>query len=316
MFQPGIFARINVLVVGDVMLDRYWFGKVDRISPEAPVPVVAIDHCEERAGGAANVANNVAALGGQCVLLSVVGDDEAGRALSGLMERSGVRPLLVTDPEAATTVKLRVVCRNQQLIRVDFEKKPNHEILSRCLDHYGDELRRANGVIVSDYGKGGLVHIREIISAARAANKPVIVDPKGSDFSRYAGATTITPNMKELEQVVGDISDESILASKCVGLVESLDLEYLLLTRSDKGMTLFDRDGGVTHSPARAREVYDVSGAGDTVISAFALSSIAGMSDDERLAVANTAAGVVVGKLGTATASEKEVIDALGGDTS
>ena len=308
MLSPGAFESVRVLVVGDVMLDRYWHGDVDRISPEAPVPVVGVNSLEERAGGAANVAQNVTALGAHCTLLSVVGDDEAGKSLDHVLKGSGAELILHKDADMQTTVKLRILSRNQQLLRADFEAPPSHEILSTCLSDYRRIVSEVDVIIISDYGKGGLVHIKEMISDAKRINVPVIVDPKGSDFSRYHGATVITPNTKEFSQVVGPWQDDSELRSSGHGLLNQLDLEYLLITRSEQGMTLLRRDGSVIQSRARAREVFDVSGAGDTVVSAFAVSHAAGLKDEVKLHVANTAAGIVVGKLGTATATESEIL--------
>ncbi len=308
MLAAGVFKSVRVLVVGDVMLDRYWYGDVDRISPEAPVPVVGVTGLEERAGGAANVAQNVSALGARCTLLSVVGDDEPGSSLRSLLRGSGAEVILHKDPDMKTTVKLRILSRNQQLLRADFETRPSHEILAACLSDYRRQLAGAHVVVISDYGKGGLLHIREMIGAATQAGIPVIVDPKGADFDRYHGATVITPNTKEFAQVAGKWLDESELRSSARLLLERLNLEYLLITRSEHGMTLLRRDGRFIDSPARAREVFDVSGAGDTVVSALAVSHAAGLDDELKLRVANVAAGIVVGKLGTATASESEVL--------
>lgn len=311
MLSPGQFNNLRVLVVGDVMLDRYWYGDVERISPEAPVPVVGVTGLEERAGGAANVASNITALGAQCVLLSVVGKDEAGDSLRNILQSSGAKLALHIDSEAKTTVKLRILSRNQQLLRADFETRPSHEILSLCLSDYHQALVESDIVIISDYGKGGLLHIEEMIAGAREQNVPIIVDPKGTDFKRYRGATVITPNIKELQCVVGQWNDEVDLHSRANALLKELSLESLLVTRSEHGMTLFQHDGAVLNSPARAREVYDVSGAGDTVVSAFAVSFAAGLADKEKLAIANTAAGIVIGKLGTATVSEAELLSSL-----
>ena len=311
MFRTGLFHDLKVLVVGDVMLDRYWFGEVERISPEAPVPIVKITEREERPGGAANVANNVAELGALCTLLSVIGEDEAGGTLRDLLADSRIDVRLALDREASTTVKLRIMSRNQQLLRTDFEAPPSHELLAGCLASYREILPQVDAVVVSDYGKGGLVHLREMITQARAAAKPLLVDPKGRDFSRYRDVTALTPNLQEFEQVVGTVDSEAELTAKAQALVEELNLEMLLVTRSNRGMSLVTRAGEVCHSPARAREVYDVSGAGDTVIGAFTLALLAGFSVPEQLHFANTAAGVVVAKLGAATVTEEEVVAAL-----
>ncbi|WP_432720455.1 D-glycero-beta-D-manno-heptose-7-phosphate kinase [Jeongeupia wiesaeckerbachi] len=299
-------AGARVMVVGDVMLDRYWFGDVERISPEAPVPVARIRKTDERAGGAANVARNIASLGGQATLLAVVGDDEAGRSLEKLLQDDGVKTSLYRDPEIATTVKLRVLARQQQLLRIDFEEKPSHEILAAKLDDFRRMLADTDVVILSDYGKGGLRHVYEMIAAARAAGKPVLVDPKGDDYSRYRGATLLTPNRSEFRQVAGDWRDEADLTAKAQDLRKQLDLEALLVTRSEEGMTLF-RSNGVVHQPTLAREVFDVSGAGDTVIATLGLMLAAGLQLPEAMSWSNHAAGIVVAKLGTATVLQDEV---------
>ena len=305
------FSSLRVLVVGDVMLDRYWFGSVDRISPEAPVPVLAVQREEARAGGAANVAHNVTALGAQCTLLSVVGDDDAGVRLKEIVEANRVSAQLVTDSRFKTIVKLRMVAQNQQLLRADFDQKPTDEVLSQCLQAYTDSLPNADVVVLSDYGKGGLTHVSKMIEAANAANIPVIIDPKGQDYTRYTGATLITPNMKEFEAVVGKTHDEEDFTNRAVQLKKDLQLNTLLVTRSEKGMTLITADNTRIDSPAAALEVYDVSGAGDTVIALMALVQAAGLSAQDSLDLANLVAGIVVGKLGTAVASIDEVISKI-----
>ena len=305
------FSDIKTLVVGDVMLDRYWFGSVDRISPEAPVPVLAVTREESRAGGAANVAHNLLSLGAHTNLLSVVGDDDAGREIERIIVGYGAQARLTIDKSIKTIVKLRMVAQNQQLLRADFEEKPSDEILSQCLDDYRDAVKLADVVVLSDYGKGGLTHVADMIAAAKALGKPVIIDPKGSDYSRYSGATLITPNMKEFEAVVGSCSSDAEFSCKAHELRDELELDYLLVTRSEKGMSLFSRDGSQIDSPATALEVYDVSGAGDTVISLMALATVAGFSNEDKLTLANTVAGIVVGKLGTAVATIDEVVNKL-----
>lgn len=314
MTAPGLplpdFSACRLLVVGDVMLDRYWFGDVHRISPEAPVPVVKVERQEERPGGAANVARNVQSLGAQATLLSVVGDDEAATSLERLLGEAGVNTSLYRDAALDTTVKLRVIGRQQQLLRIDFETLPSHEVLKEKLEEFRERLAVCDGVILSDYGKGGLVHVSEMIRLARAAGKPVLVDPKGEDYARYAGATVITPNRAELRQVIGPWRDEADLVARAQALRSQLNLEALLLTRSEEGMTLF-RAEGVLQEPARAREVYDVSGAGDTVIATLATLLAARAGWPEAVRVANLAGGVVVGKLGTATVSRSELEGAL-----
>ncbi len=299
-------SNARVLVVGDVMLDRYWFGDVTRISPEAPVPVVKIDHTEERPGGAANVARNIAALEGRAALLSVVGADEAGRSLTRILAEAGIDASLHEDAGLSTTVKLRVIGRQQQLLRIDFENAPDHEVLKAKLAEYQRRLPDCDVVILSDYGKGGLAHIADMIRLARAAGKPVLVDPKGEDYARYAGATLLTPNRAELRQVVGRWASDDELAAKAHKLRTELKLDALLVTRSEEGMTLF-RDAGTDHEPALAREVFDVSGAGDTVIATLAVMMAAGRDMAAAMKLANRAAGVVVGKLGTATCTLEEL---------
>jgi D-glycero-beta-D-manno-heptose-7-phosphate kinase len=302
-------ARISagrVLVVGDVMLDRYWFGEVGRISPEAPVPVVKIDRVEERPGGAANVARNAAALGARVHLLSVVGRDEAGSRLRQLLRRERIAAGLHVDKDVKTTIKLRVIGRQQQLVRVDFETPPGHEALSSKQREFARLLRHTDLVILSDYGKGGLAHIVRMIRMARAAGKPVLVDPKGDDYSRYRGASLITPNRAELREVAGSWKSEAELTRKAHELIANLGLGALLVTRSEEGMTLF-RPGARLHVPAQAREVYDVSGAGDTVIAAIGAAMAGGMALEAAVRLANRAAGVVVAKFGTAVATPAEL---------
>jgi D-glycero-beta-D-manno-heptose-7-phosphate kinase len=302
-------ANSHVLVVGDAMLDRYWFGAVDRVSPEAPVPIVRISREEDRLGGAANVALNVKRVGAAATLLTVVGDDEPSRTLQALLEREGVATLLGRDEKLRTIVKLRVIGRSQQLIRVDFENLPDHEVLALMLSEFETVLPRCQVVLFSDYGKGGLAHIPKMIELARRAGKPVLVDPKGADYQRYAGATVITPNRAELAQVVGAWSDETDLQRRIHDLRTSLHLDAVLLTRSEEGMTLFDgaQDNGRLHIPAQAREVFDVTGAGDTVIATLAAMMASGLSVRESVPVANRAGAIVVGKFGTATVSFEEL---------
>lgn len=309
------FRKARILVVGDVMLDRYWFGDVSRISPEAPVPVVKVGRTEERPGGAANVARNIASLGAQACLLSVIGNDEPGDTLVELLKIAGVEVHLHRDSTIATTVKLRVVGRQQQLLRVDFETVPSREVLSGKLAEFASLLRKCDAVILSDYGKGGLVHIVKMLELARKHRKPVLVDPKGHDYKRYAGATMATPNRAELREVVGQWRDERELRLKAQKLRRKLEMDALLVTRSEDGMTLF-RNNGVHHEPARAREVYDVSGAGDTVIAAVAAMLASGATMQAAVHVANVAAGIVVGKLGTATVTIDELREALDSDSS
>ena len=298
-------SQVRLLVVGD----RYWFGEVSRISPEAPVPVVKVQRMEERLGGAANVARNAASLGAVSALLSVVGDDEAGRTLGRLLEEGQIDANLHVDREIDTTVKLRVIGRQQQLLRIDFETTPSHEILQAKLADFETRVVQSDVVVLSDYGKGGLTHIAEMIRIARAHDKPVLVDPKGDEWGKYAGATVITPNRSELKEVVGRWSSDEELAAKARKLRGDLGLEALLVTRSEEGMTLFADE--THHQPAQAREVFDVSGAGDTVIATLAVMIAAGADWAEAIRVANIAAGIVVGKLGTAVVSREELAAAL-----
>ncbi len=299
-------SRARVLVVGDVMLDRYWYGAVDRISPEAPVPIVRITREEERSGGAANVAYNVATLGAQASLLTVVGEDEASHKLEALVLATGIRAHFGRDPGLKTTVKLRVIGRQQQLLRLDFENVPKTEVLASQSATFGELLPNHDSVLFSDYGKGGLAHISEMIARARAAGKPILIDPKGTDYSRYKNASVITPNRTELAQVIGPWSDETDLQTRCDNLRLQLGLQAVLLTRSEEGMTLFDAQGRL-HINAQAREVFDVTGAGDTVIATMAALVAAGMSLRSALPLANRAGGLVVGKFGTATITYEEL---------
>jgi rfaE bifunctional protein kinase chain/domain len=299
-------AAARVLVVGDVMLDRYWFGDVERISPEAPVPVVHIARSEERPGGAANVARNVVALGARATLLSVTGDDEPGRALARLLDAERVQTHFLRDAALQTTVKLRVIGRQQQLLRIDFETAPSSEVLASKLADFERMQSDAPVVILSDYGKGGLAHIAVMIERARAAGKRVLVDPKGDEWDRYRGATVLTPNRNEFRAVVGRWRDEAEMTAKAQALRRSLALDALLVTRSEEGMSLYSGEGTLT-IPAQAREVYDVSGAGDTVIATLGTLVAAGASLPDAVRIANAAAGVVVGKLGTAVATPDEL---------
>jgi len=302
-------ARCRVLVVGDAMLDRYWFGSVERISPEAPVPIVRILREEDRLGGAANVALNVKKLGASSTLLTVVGDDEPARTLQRLLNQEGVTTMLGRDAKLCTIVKLRVIGRSQQLIRVDFERPPEREVLALMLAEFECSLPDCEAVLFSDYGKGGLTHIPKMIELARGAGKVVLVDPKGSDYSRYAGATVITPNRAELAEIIGVWSSEDELQRRVQQLRSELELDAILLTRSEEGMSLFDGDaqGGRFDVSAQAREVFDVTGAGDTVIAALAAMLGCGMSLRDAVPIANRAASIVVGKFGTASVSYEEL---------
>jgi rfaE bifunctional protein kinase chain/domain len=299
-------AKASVLVVGDVMLDRYWYGAVDRISPEAPVPVVRITREEERNGGAANVAYNVVTLGAQASLLTVVGEDEASHKLEALVAQTGIRTYFGRDADLKTTVKLRVIGRQQQLLRLDFENTPKNELLASQTAEFESLLPHHQSILFSDYGKGGLAHISDMIARARTAGKPILIDPKGSDYSRYKNGSVITPNRTELQQVIGSWSSEDDLRTKVHNLREQLGLDAVLLTRSEEGMTLFDAQGQL-HVSAQAREVFDVTGAGDTVIATMAALVAAGMGLRQALPIANRAGGLVVGKFGTATVSYEEL---------
>jgi len=305
------FSRARLLVVGDAMLDRYWFGDVDRISPEAPVPVMAINRTEERAGGAANVASNIAALGATCALVAAVGQDDSGRSLSRLLGEQGVDARLVVDDDMQTTLKLRMLAQNQQLLRADFERSVSTATLDAMTAAAVDALANADVLILSDYGKGALTRSRELIEAAKSQSVPVIVDPKGNDFSRYHGATMITPNLKEFEAVAGQSLSEGDMLSSAQRLIEDLELDSLMVTRSSEGISLFSRDGKVHASPSRAREVFDVSGAGDTVIATVGALYAAGVQGEEALAIANLAAGVVVSRIGTAAVTLDDIKQAL-----
>jgi rfaE bifunctional protein kinase chain/domain len=307
-FTPSkdALAACRVLVVGDVMLDRYWFGEVQRISPEAPVPVLLVKREQERLGGAANVALNAKTLGGQVTLLSMVGQDQPARRLTELLEAQGVTALLGQDPRLQTIVKLRLIGRSQQLMRADFEQEPDHEVLSQMQVDFDRQLSLHDVVIFSDYGKGGLAHIPRMIEFARSVGKLVLVDPKGTDYARYAGASVITPNRAEMRQVVGAWQDEVDLHRKAEALRVNLGLEALLLTRSEDGMSLF-QVGSVEHVKAQVREVADVTGAGDTVIATLALMLACGLSMAQAMEIANRAGGLVVSKFGTSTVSYEEL---------
>jgi len=298
--------KARVLVVGDVMLDRYWFGDVTRISPEAPVPVVRFRDQEESLGGAANVANNCAALGARTRLLSVTGADEAGERIARLAEAAGIQASLHRDPKIPTTVKLRVLSRQQQLLRIDFETAPSGEALASKLADFRAALPACDVVILSDYGKGGLAHISKMISLARAAGKRVLVDPKGDDWSRYKGAHLVTPNRKEFADVAGHWKGEADLERRARRLRAKLGLDALLVTRGDEGMSLYAK-GRPLHVKAEAREVYDVSGAGDTVIATLATMLASGMRLEQAVRLANRAGAIAVAKLGTAVVTRREL---------
>jgi len=311
---PKLLEKITkskVLVVGDAMLDRYWYGEVERISPEAPVPVVAVNRSDERAGGAANVARSARALGASCGLLSITGDDVDADSLERLMGADGIRCFLQRDKLLNTTIKLRVISRHQQLLRIDFESPVSKDARVKLLDHYLKHVSEYDVVVLSDYGKGGLGYIQEMIHAARSAAKPVVVDPKGRDYSGYRGATLITPNRKEFELVAGHFHDNTDLVKMASAMATELELDGVLVTRGEEGMSLVERSGRALHMPARAREVFDVTGAGDTVIAAIGCAYAVGGATEDALHLANVAAGIVVGKLGAATATPEEILHEL-----
>jgi D-beta-D-heptose 7-phosphate kinase/D-beta-D-heptose 1-phosphate adenosyltransferase len=308
------FSKANILVVGDLMLDRYWTGQTGRISPEAPVPVVKIDGSEDRPGGAANVAFNAAALGANIRLLGLTGDDESSDLLAQKLCALGVQCDFIKLPEYDTITKLRVLSRNQQLIRLDFERSFAAADTSLLLQKFADRVSNVDLVVLSDYNKGTLHDAAKFIELAKMHKVPVIVDPKGTDFSKYAGATLITPNMAEFQAIVGECDDELTIVKRAQQLAEKLSLEALLVTRSEQGMTLLQSGEQEIHFPAKAKEVYDVTGAGDTVISTLAVSVAAGASWSQATALANAAASVVVGKLGTSTVSASELAHAVSGE--
>ncbi len=302
------FARACVLVVGDLMLDRYWSGATRRISPEAPVPVVHVRAAEDRPGGAGNVALNVAALGARATVLGLVGDDEAATALRTKLEAAGVACAFETVEGARTITKLRVLSRHQQLIRLDFEDGFDARAAGRLAARFAACLAQADVVVLSDYAKGTLCALEPLIAAARARGLPLLVDPKGSDFARYRGATLVTPNEAEFAAVAGPWVDDAGLVAAARRLASDCGLEHVLVTRSERGMTLVEGRGGTAHHiPSRAREVFDVTGAGDTVVAVLAAALAAGSALPDAVQFANAAAGIVVGKLGTATVSAEEL---------
>lgn len=308
------FDDVAILVVGDVMLDRFWTGSTDRVSPEAPVPVVKVQHSENRAGGAGNVAVNIAALGGAVTLAGLCGEDEAARLLRTAVEEAGVT-WAVCPSAAETIVKLRVLSRHQQLLRMDFESSLEKHADDMFTAFVRARLDAVSTVVLSDYAKGTLKRVQDLIGICREAGKKILVDPKGTDLNRYHGATILTPNLSEFEAVVGHCESEQVLIERGVALRDQLDLQALLITRSDRGMTLLERDRDPLTLPARAREVFDVTGAGDTVISVLASAMALGLPLPEATALANTAAGLVVGKLGTASVTRGELNAALTQET-
>ncbi|WP_313701414.1 D-glycero-beta-D-manno-heptose-7-phosphate kinase [Achromobacter sp.] len=305
-FPAEAISRSRVLVVGDVMLDRYWFGEVERISPEAPVPVVRVARREDRLGGAANVARNVAALGGHVTLVGVLGQDEAGDSVRRLATEAGIQGDLIADNELHTTLKMRVLGRQQQLLRVDFEQHPSQASLDAVDAALARHMANHDIVVLSDYAKGVLTRVESLIALARNAGIPVLVDPKGDDYSRYRGATLVTPNRSEMQQAVGRWTSEAELTDRAQRLRADLDLEALLVTRSEQGMTLFS-DAGRDHTDAQAHEVFDVSGAGDTVLATLAVTRAIGLPWAEAMGWANKAGGIAVGKLGTSIVTAAEL---------
>ena len=299
IFAVDQIAGIRVLVVGDTMLDRYWTGTVDRISPEAPVPVVNVQQVEERAGGAGNVAANIASLGAGSQLLSFVGDDDAGRRVNSILEMAGVDRHLHIDPRSRTTEKLRIVSRNQQLLRADFEERPDPDLLARSVTDFKELLNGTDVVVISDYGKGGLVNVVEMIGVAKERGVPVVVDPKGRDFTRYFDATMVTPNRQEFESITGVSVNSPKFAQAAAELVESAGLEGLLVTLGADGMILFLANGDVIRQEARVREIYDVSGAGDTVVAVIAVAIGLKLDWTLSLELATRGASAVVGRFGT-----------------
>lgn len=303
-----VFEKARVLVVGDIMLDRYWYGPTQRISPEAPVPVVKINQDEDRPGGAANVALNIASLNGQVTLMGITGEDEAATTLQTHLNAMDINCAFVESSLHPTITKLRVLSRNQQLIRLDFEDSFASVNKQPLLDKVAEQIADHDLLLLSDYDKGTLSDVEGLIKLANQHNVPVLVDPKGTDFSRYKGATLITPNMSEFEAVVGACRSEAEIVSKGQSLLSELELTAMLVTRSEQGMTLLRHEHEEFHLPTQAKEVYDVTGAGDTVIATLALSIAAKSAFTQASALANIAAGIVVGKLGTSTVSEAELI--------
>ncbi|HUH59057.1 MAG TPA: D-glycero-beta-D-manno-heptose-7-phosphate kinase [Candidimonas sp.] len=305
-FPLQAVGRVKVLVAGDIMLDRYWFGEVERISPEAPVPVVRVARREDRLGGAANVARNIVALGGQACLLGIVGDDEAGEQIHSLVRDAGIASSLCVDPAVPTTLKMRVLGRQQQMLRVDFEEAPGTHGLAEMQVQARRLIAQHDILVLSDYAKGALSQVETLIQIARDAGVPVLVDPKGHLYQRYQGATMITPNRAEMQDAVGRWHSEDELEARAQALRVRLKLEALLVTRSEQGMTLFT-ELGRQHIDAYAHEVFDVSGAGDTVLATLAVTRAAGLDWFNAMLWANRAGGVVVGKLGTSVVTAGEL---------
>jgi rfaE bifunctional protein kinase chain/domain len=305
-FPKEAIARVRVLVVGDVMLDRYWFGEVERISPEAPVPVVRVVKREDRLGGAANVARNIVSLGAKATLVGLVGQDEAAQRIHELLTEAGIEAHLIADSAHPTTLKMRVLGKQQQLLRIDFEEKPTPSLLKSLSDQVEKILAVHDVVVLSDYAKGALAQVELLIELARKKGLPILVDPKGTDYQRYRGATLVTPNRSEMQQAVGAWSSEQVLNERAQALRQELSLEALLVTRSEQGMTIFTEQGR-EHVDAQAHEVFDVSGAGDTVLATLAVMRAAGVDWPNAMLWANRAGGIVVGKLGTSIVTAGEL---------
>lgn len=305
-FPKDLVAKTRVLVVGDLMLDRYWFGEVERISPEAPVPVVHVARKEDRLGGAANVARNIVALGAKVTLAGIIGQDEPGMRMKALISEAGIQSTILQDPDHPTTLKMRVLGRQQQLLRIDFEQKPSAALVTQLCHEVESLMSQHDIVVLSDYAKGVLSQVETLIQMARRLGVQVLVDPKGSDYHRYRGATLVTPNRSEMQQAVGHWSSEADLSDRAQTLRQELGLQAVLVTRSEQGMTLFTETGR-DHVDAEAHEVFDVSGAGDTVLATLAAMRGAGLDWPEAMRWANRAGGIVVGKLGTSVVTAGEL---------
>lgn len=306
-FPANAVKNVKVLVIGDVMLDRYWFGDVERISPEAPVPVVKVARREDRLGGAANVARNIVALGAHATLLGIAGQDDIAIDIEQLAHGAGVHANIVRDPHMPTTLKLRVLGRQQQLLRVDFEEKPTAQTLQTMLEYARELIKGHDVIVLSDYAKGTLDQIEALIDLANEFKVEVFVDPKGDAYERYRKATIITPNRVEMQQAVGTWRTEEELAERAQRLRNELELEAILITRSEQGMTIFSQNGS-SHADAQAHEVFDVSGAGDTVLATLAVGRAAGLDWADAMRWANIAGGIVVGKLGTSIVTVGELV--------
>lgn len=305
------FKQASVLVVGDIMLDRYWFGDVSRISPEAPVPIVKIKQNDERPGGAGNVALNIAALGAKVTLLGITGTDEPAETLKKQLTAAQVAHQLLSSSSIPTITKLRIISHHQQLLRLDFEDKLTHIDPNPLIHAFKEQLKHANLVILSDYGKGTLSCSKQLIDIATEAGVPVFVDPKGHDFSIYHGATVITPNLKEFETIVGPCDNEATITAKADAFLNEHQINHLLLTRGERGMTLLQKNQEPIHLPAHAREVFDVTGAGDTVIAVLGAAFAAGATLPQAMMLANLGASLVVAKLGASCISATELDAAL-----